>query len=321
LLKEKERLQLRAAELTKKKAEHAEAPPKITSYEAPDLVHTKREGLGSSPSLTVTESPSASLSVDAPAPKQKRTHSRIVRDNASRAVTSLDVEGLEAPKKASGGVANLWAQKMAAKQEDEYQANRAKRKGRVNGGIKFMDNQIRQLIVEVVKLGKTSAKPTPAGRAGIAPSVCYGDLFNATVATMPALSATLHTAKKRGVVAYDGDMLMQGFHDDVVITLLCDEIEDTPEFKSRIIMRPNAKTATEAHVPGRCSKCTKIVYPMERLCANEVVFHKACFRCQVCDRTLKLTAYAFLDGKFYCEPDFERMFKANASYITTPKTE
>jgi hypothetical protein len=34
---------------------------------------------------------------------------------------------------------------------------------------------------------------------------------------------------RRGVVAYEGDMLLQAVHDDVEITLLKDVIEDTPE--------------------------------------------------------------------------------------------
>ena len=36
------------------------------------------------------------------------------------------------------------------------------------------------------------------------------------------------TAKKRKVVEYDGQLLLQRIHDDVVITLLKHEIEDTP---------------------------------------------------------------------------------------------
>ena len=43
-----------------------------------------------------------------------------------------------------------------------------------------------------------------------------------------ALSGTLVAAKKRGVVKYEGHLLMQRMHDDTVITLLLDEIEDSP---------------------------------------------------------------------------------------------
>jgi hypothetical protein len=43
-----------------------------------------------------------------------------------------------------------------------------------------------------------------------------------------ALSGTLMTAKKRKVVEYDGELLLQRVHDEVVIKLLLREINDTP---------------------------------------------------------------------------------------------
>ena len=36
---------------------------------------------------------------------------------------------------------------------------------------------------------------------------------------MEALVGTLRAARKQGKVAYDGEMLFQGVHDDVVITI------------------------------------------------------------------------------------------------------
>jgi len=143
---------------------------------------------------------------------------------------------------------------------------------------------------------------------GIIPAISYGDLFSATMGSMPALSAILHTARKRGVLAYEGEMLMQGIDDEVLITLLKDTIEDTPDFKSFMVKRP--KEETETLHPTKCFACSKTVYPMERLGANGKVFHKGCFRCSVCKRLLDLKAYAFLNDKFYCEPDFKAAYMA-----------
>lgn len=40
-----------------------------------------------------------------------------------------------------------------------------------------------------------------------------------------ALVGTLRAAKKRKIVSYDGELLLQGVHDDVNITLLIDHSE------------------------------------------------------------------------------------------------
>ncbi|XP_058519356.1 F-actin-monooxygenase MICAL2 isoform X7 [Ochotona princeps] len=55
-----------------------------------------------------------------------------------------------------------------------------------------------------------------------------------------------------------------------------------------------------------CYFCNKRVYVMERLSAEGHFFHRECFRCSVCDTTLRLAAYAFDcdEGKFYCKPHF-----------------
>ena len=72
----------------------------------------------------------------------------------------------------------------------------------------------------------------------------FGELFEKTTQIFEALSGTLVAAKKRGVVECellsrvlssepvalpdDGSLLLQRMHDNVVITLLLDEIEDSP---------------------------------------------------------------------------------------------
>lgn len=49
------------------------------------------------------------------------------------------------------------------------------------------------------------------------------------------------------MVAYEGDMLLQAVHDDVEITLLKDEIEDTP-----IEPSPRRKVPVRARPPALC---------------------------------------------------------------------
>ena len=79
-------------------------------------------------------------------------------------------------------------------------------------------HQIRKLIAAVTKHGSNNGDGTWA--------IKFGDLFTATEHSMEALAGTLKTALKHGVVKYEAEMLFQGQHDDVVISLLKTEIAD-----------------------------------------------------------------------------------------------
>ncbi|XP_061677726.1 F-actin-monooxygenase mical2b isoform X2 [Syngnathoides biaculeatus] len=52
-----------------------------------------------------------------------------------------------------------------------------------------------------------------------------------------------------------------------------------------------------------CHFCSKRVYIMERLSAEGYFFHRECFRCDVCNCTLRLGGYTFssYEAKFYCK--------------------
>jgi len=42
--------------------------------------------------------------------------------------------------------------------------------------------------------------------------------------------------------------------------------------------------------------------------------HKTCLRCKVCEKILSLGNYASLEGKFYCKPHFQQLFKSKGNY-------
>uniref|UniRef100_A0A7M4FSW0 LIM domain and actin binding 1 n=1 Tax=Crocodylus porosus TaxID=8502 RepID=A0A7M4FSW0_CROPO len=94
-------------------------------------------------------------------------------------------------------------------------------------------------------------------------------------------------------------------------------------------------------VKETCIGCQKTVYPMERLFANQQVFHISCFRCSYCNSKLRrqrrwksggssrgwesgsstshvnplnLGTYASLHGSIYCKPHFNQLFKAKGNY-------
>jgi hypothetical protein len=63
-----------------------------------------------------------------------------------------------------------------------------------------------------------------------------------------------------------------------------------------------------------CEVCTKTVYAMERLEADKLVYHKTCFKCSVCSKTLGLGTYAALQGIIYCKAHFKQLFKMKGNY-------
>ncbi|GAQ90115.1 hypothetical protein KFL_006020040 [Klebsormidium nitens] len=77
-----------------------------------------------------------------------------------------------------------------------------------------VDKEVEELKTEIKRLGKKEADGTY--------KVTFGTLFNddRCANLFEALVGTLRAAKKRKVVKYDSEMLLQGVHDDVEITLL-----------------------------------------------------------------------------------------------------
>ncbi|MFT7801093.1 LIM domain and actin-binding protein 1-like isoform X1 [Arapaima gigas] len=77
-----------------------------------------------------------------------------------------------------------------------------------------------------------------------------------------------------------------------------------------------AKVLKKFRLPAgeSCVSCHKTVYPLERLVANQQVFHKTCFCCSHCNTKLSLANYASLHGSIYCKPHFNQLFKAKGNY-------
>ncbi|XP_047953843.1 LIM domain-containing protein WLIM1-like, partial [Salvia hispanica] len=73
----------------------------------------------------------------------------------------------------------------------------------------------------------------------------------------------------------------------------------------------------------KCMACEKTVYLVDKLTADNRVFHKACFRCHHCKGTLKLGNYNSFEGVLYCRPHFDQLFKRTGSldksFEGTPK--
>nr|XP_056709874.1 LIM domain and actin-binding protein 1 [Euleptes europaea] len=76
------------------------------------------------------------------------------------------------------------------------------------------------------------------------------------------------------------------------------------------------KSVKKFQLPAKetCFACKKTVYPMERLFANQQVYHISCFRCSYCNSRLTLGTYASLHGSIYCKPHFNQLFKSKGNY-------
>lgn len=80
-----------------------------------------------------------------------------------------------------------------------------------------VDHEIKLLVREIKRLGSPGAD----GKI----SVKFGTLFSDDKCAnlFEALVGTLKAAKKRKIVTYSGELLLQGVHDAVDVVLLVDE--------------------------------------------------------------------------------------------------
>ncbi|XP_056897730.1 LIM domain and actin-binding protein 1a isoform X2 [Takifugu flavidus] len=94
----------------------------------------------------------------------------------------------------------------------------------------------------------------------------------------------------------------------------------TPESNGSGCGSPAPSSQTKASKSFRppvretCVSCQKTVYPLERLVANQHIYHSSCFRCSHCNTKLSLVNYASLHNNVYCKPHFCQLFKAKGNY-------
>jgi len=65
---------------------------------------------------------------------------------------------------------------------------------------------------------------------------------------------------------------------------------------------------------SKCISCSKAVFKMEELIADEKVYHKTCFRCKKCNNILKLGSYASMEGDVFCKNCFKKNFFSKGNY-------
>uniref|UniRef100_A0A3P8WR60 LIM zinc-binding domain-containing protein n=1 Tax=Cynoglossus semilaevis TaxID=244447 RepID=A0A3P8WR60_CYNSE len=61
--------------------------------------------------------------------------------------------------------------------------------------------------------------------------------------------------------------------------------------------------------PEMCVACQKPVYPMEKITADKLIFHKLCFVCKQCKKKLSIQNYTPFHGEFYCVFHSKQQFR------------
>jgi len=64
----------------------------------------------------------------------------------------------------------------------------------------------------------------------------------------------------------------------------------------------------------KCKICNKTAYEMESCVYDKMTFHKTCFKCLQCKKTLQISSVAMIKGDLYCKNCFVRLFKEKGRY-------
>eukprot|EP00050_Salpingoeca_kvevrii_P006381 m.289018 g.289018 ORF g.289018 m.289018 type:complete len:1086 (+) comp12061_c0_seq1:174-3431(+) len=189
---------------------------------------------------------------------------------------------------------------------------------RALAAARWVDKELRKLIAQIKNIGRQS----PDGQW----SVTFGELFSQSDHLFEALAGTLKTGRTHKVVTFVGEHLFQGMHNDVVITLLKEEIADSTleTYSYRQVRRCSFRNSQRKGkgfsdtslqlTQSKCHVCAKTVYPVEFVGAADKAFHKNCFRCKDCNCKLTATTYCCTNDMFFCRIHYEQNFKRAGDY-------
>ena len=241
------------------------------------------------------------------------------------------------PSQASGGgskanaLAAMWDKKQKAADEDQksnpfsskFDSSAKLKKGDAGYGTavagsetamrakkaqEWVEKEIEKLLVVIAEHGYKDADGRDA--------ITFGKLFDTYADISDTLVGILMRARKHGKLHYAGDMLFQGTHDNIVIT-----IGGGPP-KAAAAAGGGGDAAAPIKSPAKkfafggggekCTKCGKTVYAAERVAATtktaSVVFHADCFRCTECKKKLTMSDWEMEEegGALYCKTHYKQ---------------
>ncbi|XP_067127966.1 uncharacterized protein [Centruroides vittatus] len=71
---------------------------------------------------------------------------------------------------------------------------------------------------------------------------------------------------------------------------------------------------TKDDATSLCKICGKHVYQMEKIFAEKNAFHKSCFRCKECGKSLNVDTYFSNEGEIFCSPHFKLLFQPKVRF-------
>lgn len=80
------------------------------------------------------------------------------------------------------------------------------------------------------------------------------------------------------------------------------------------MLQTQPATPTKARGPNDCMACDRVVYHMDQIKVENLIYHKACFRCKECGATLSVGSYASSYGNVFCKPHFKQLFASRGNY-------
>jgi Costars len=117
---------------------------------------------------------------------------------------------------------------------------------------KRLNDEIHQLLVDIRRIGPTYPYPCP--------KVLFGELFvdDQVEQYYEALVGTLKSAKKRNLIHFNGQMLLKGVHDHVVIAVCEEGVERDHEEKKELTTLPRKplRIWTPPPTPNQCKVVT-----------------------------------------------------------------
>lgn len=80
----------------------------------------------------------------------------------------------------------------------------------------------------------------------------------------------------------------------------------------------NSAETNVNHPFDLCYECGKRIYAVDRMSTGDRVYHKSCFRCATCHRTLLPGNFASLDGVILCRPHYIEQFRLSGACLSRP---
>ncbi|XP_013794026.1 uncharacterized protein LOC106478060 isoform X2 [Limulus polyphemus] len=124
----------------------------------------------------------------------------------------------------------------------------------------------------------------------------------------------------------DSEVIDTGISVSQLKSNLTDQQEDSVEKEPLEEVKPSVDRAKVTQTFNQsqqeeqevlCKVCGKHVYLMDKIMAVKSAFHKSCFRCKECGKSLNVDTYSSHGGEIYCKPHHKQLFQPKVNIEDT----